>query len=84
MWVFTVQLTREKATGLQNVCSELLENSSPSIREVASALYYRRLEKDKSQALARTNGNFDGLMSLSHKLNPYYNGGLNMWEMHTM
>ena len=33
----TIQLTREKATGLQNVCSELLENSSPSIREVASA-----------------------------------------------
>ena len=62
----TIQLTREKATSLQNVCTELLENSSPSIREVASvigklvssfpgvmhgALYYRHLEKDKSQAM---------------------------------
>ena len=77
----TIQLTREKATSLQNVCTELLENSSPSIREVASvigkivssfpgvmhgALYYRHLEKDKSLALIRTKGNFDDLMSLSH------------------
>ena len=76
----TIQLTREKATSLQNVCTELLENSSPSIREVASvigkivssfpgvmhgALYYRHLEKDKSQALLRSKGNFDDLMSLS-------------------
>ena len=34
----TIQLTREKATSLQNVCTELLENSSPSIREVASVI----------------------------------------------
>ena len=76
----TIQLTMEKATSLQNVCTELLENCSPSIREVASvigkivsscpgvmhgALYYRHLEKDKSQALLRSNGNFDDLMSLS-------------------
>ena len=89
----TIQLTREKATGLQNVCSELLENSSPSIREVASvigkivasfpgvmhgALYYRQLEKDKSQALVRTNGNFDGLMSLS----PQAKSELQWWIKH--
>ena len=76
----TIQLTREKATSLQNVCTELLENSSPFIREVASvvekivssfpgvmhgALYYRHLEKDKSQALLRSNGNFDDLMPFS-------------------
>ena len=57
----TIQLTREKAaTSLQNVCTELLENFSPSIREVASVIgkivssfpgvmhgapYYRHLEK---------------------------------------
>ena len=76
----TIQLTREKATSLQNVCTELLANPSPSIREVASvigkvvssfpgvmhgALYYRHLEKDKSQALLRSKGNFDDSMSLS-------------------
>lgn len=76
----TIHLTREKATCLQNICTELLENSSTSIREVASvvgkivcslpgvmhgALYYRHLEKDKSQALLRSKGNFDDLMSLS-------------------
>ena len=30
------------------------------------ALYYRHLEKDKSQALLRTKGNFDASMSLSN------------------
>ena len=34
----TIQLTGQKNTGLQNVSTELLENSSPSIREVASAI----------------------------------------------
>ena len=34
----TIQLTGQEATGLQNVCSELLENSSPSIRKVASVI----------------------------------------------
>ena len=34
----TIQLTSEKATSLQNVCTALLENSSPSIREVASVI----------------------------------------------
>ena len=78
----TIQLTREKATRLQNVCTELLANPSPSIREVASvmgkivssfpgvmhgALYYRRLEKDKSQALLRSKGDFDDSMSLSSR-----------------
>ena len=68
----TLQLTRGKAAGLQRVCTELLACPSPSIREVASVigkivssfpggmhgvLYYRHLEKDKSQALQRTKGN---------------------------
>ena len=89
----TIQLTREKTTSLQNVCSELLGNSSPSIREVASVIgkivasfpgvmhgapYYRHLEKDKSQALVRTNGNFDGLMSLS----PHAKSELQWWIKH--
>lgn len=75
----TLQLTREKATGLQRVCTELLTCPSLSIREMASvigkivpsfsgvmhgALYFRHLEKDKPQALKRTKGNFDALMSL--------------------
>lgn len=56
----TIQLTREKATGLQRACTVLLTRSSPSIREVASvigkivssfpgvmhgALYYRHFRK---------------------------------------
>lgn len=76
----TLQLTRGKAAGLQRVCTELLACPSPSIREVASVigkivssfpggmhgvLYYRHLEKDKSQALQRTKGNFNASMSLS-------------------
>ena len=76
----TLQLTGEKSTGLQRVCTDLLACPSPSIREVASvigkivssfpgvmhgALYYRHLEKDKSQTLQRTKGNFDASMSLS-------------------
>ena len=76
----TIQLTRKKATSLENVCTELLANPSPSIRKVASvigkivssfpgvmhgALYYRHLEKDKSQALLRSKGDFDDSMSLS-------------------
>ena len=75
----TLQLAREKATGLQRVCKELLTCPSLSIREVAKvigkivpgfsgvmhgALYYRHLEKDKPQALQRTKGNFDASMSL--------------------
>lgn len=75
-----IQLTREKATSLQNACTELLANPSRSIREVDSvigeivssfpgvmhgALYYRHLEKDKSQALLRSKCNFDDSMSLS-------------------
>ena len=48
------------------------------------ALYYRHLEKDKSQALIRTKGNFDDLMSLSPHANLSCTGGFNMWEMRTM
>lgn len=75
----TLQLNREKATGLQRVYTELLTCPSLSIREVATvigknvptfsgvmhgALYYRHLEKDKPQALQKTKGNFDASMSL--------------------
>ena len=67
----TIQLTREKATGLKRSCTEPLADSSPSIREVSSvidkvvsslpgvihgALYYRHLENDKSQAVKSTRG----------------------------
>lgn len=34
----TVQLTREKATGLKRSCAKLLADSSPSIREVSSVI----------------------------------------------
>lgn len=76
----TIQLTREKAITLQNACTELLAIPSPSIRVVASvigeivssfpgvmygALYYRHLEKVKSQALLRSKCHFDDSMSLS-------------------
>ena len=73
----TIQLTREKAIGLQRACTELLACSSPSNREVARVVgkivssfpgdmhglrYYRHLEKDKSQA----KDNFDAPMALSN------------------
>jgi len=89
----TIQQTREKATSLQNVCTELLENSYPSIREVAGVIgkivpsfpgimhgapYYRHLEKDKSQTLIRTKGNLDDLMSLS----PHAKSELQWWIQH--
>ena len=88
-----IQLISEKATSLQNVCTALLQNSSPSIRKVASvigkivasfpgvihgALYYRYLEKDKSQALIRTKGNFDDFMSLF----PHAKSELQWWIRH--
>ena len=56
-------LTTEKVAGLKRSCTELLADSSPSIREVSSVigkvvsslprvmhgtLYYRHLENDKS------------------------------------
>jgi len=34
----SIQMAWEKATSLQTVCSELPENSSPCIREVASVI----------------------------------------------
>ena len=42
------------------------------------ALYYRYLEKDKSQALVRARGKFDDLMSLS----PHAKSELQWWIQH--
>ena len=79
----TIQLTRDKAIGLKLDCEALLNPDKPKlIREVARVigkivasfpgvmygpLYYRYLERDKSQALKKEKGNFDAYMVLSPK-----------------
>ena len=76
----TIKLTRDKAADIKNVCKNLLNKSKPTIREVAKVigkivasfpgvmhgpLYYRALEKNKTQALKEAKGNFEATMSLS-------------------
>ena len=66
-----IQLTTEKAVHLKTVCAELLQTTSPTIREVASVtgkivfpgvmyvpLYYRNWEKDTPLALKKKKGFF--------------------------
>ena len=79
----TIRLTRDKAIGLKRDCELLLKSDKPKlIRDVARVigkivasfpgvmygpLYYRYLERDKSQALKSEKGNFDAYMVLSPK-----------------
>ena len=70
----------EKAQGVREACSSLMEGSAKTIREVARVrgkiissfpgvmygpLHYRSLEHDKTRALKLCKGNFDSRMSLS-------------------
>ena len=77
----TIKLTRDKAADIKNVWKNLLNKSKPpTIREVAKVIgkivasfpgvmhgpvYYRALEKSKTQALREAKGNFEATMSLS-------------------
>ena len=72
--------TMEKIAKIKAACSELLNTSSPSIRQVASVLgllisnfpaaqfgplHFRDLDMDKTRALKCNQGNFDRPMQLS-------------------
>ena len=76
----TITLTQRKASKLFDTCQELLNNPSPTIREVACGigkivasfpvvmygpLHYRHLEHDKTNALQNSHWNFDKHMTLS-------------------
>ncbi|CAB4010938.1 Transposon Tf2-6 poly, partial [Paramuricea clavata] len=75
-----VYMTPEKVTKVIEMCSKLLKNTSPTIREVSQVvgyiistfpgvmlgpLFFRHLEGVKSQALKVNKGNFDSLMTLN-------------------
>ena len=74
--------TEEKIEKIKNACKELLQNSRPTIRQVASVLrflisifpaalfgplHFRELDMDKTEALKLRKGDFDKHMSLSKK-----------------
>ena len=78
----TVSLTEVKKIKIKEECQLLRENKQPTIREVAHVigllvsafpavqfgpLYYRHLERDKSEAVKLNKGNFDKHMDLSRK-----------------
>ena len=78
--LMTVKLTEDKATSLKHTCQNLLHQKSATIREVARVigklvssfpgtmhgpLYYRKLDRDKTQALKVHKGDFDALMTIS-------------------
>ena len=75
-----VYVTPEKVTKVIEMCSKLLKNTFPTIREVSQILgyiistfpgvmlgqlYFRHLEGVKSQVLKVNKGNFDSLMTLN-------------------
>ena len=74
--------TEEKIEKIKNACKELLQNSRPTIRQVASVLgflisifpaalfgplHFRELDMDKTEALKLRKGDFDKHMFLSKK-----------------
>lgn len=76
----TVTMSQEKKEKLKSLCLEALNNEPHTIRFVARVigkivsslpgvdfgrLHYRRLERDKIQALSLNNGDFEGLMYIS-------------------
>ena len=78
----TLQITEEKGNQIVTLCTTLLNNTSPTIREVAQVignlvaafpalpygqLYYRELEKRKIKALAHSAGNVDSYLVLTAK-----------------
>ena len=77
-----IYMTPVKAKKVTDMCSKLLNSTSPTIREVSQVLgyiistfpgvmlgplYFRHLETIKSQALKDNKGNFDASMSLNEK-----------------
>ncbi len=84
----TISLTGEKAAALAELCQALIDLGKVKIREVArvlgkiisslpgvmyGALYYREIEKDKTQALKQNAGNFESYMTLSDNANKELN-----------
>jgi hypothetical protein len=74
-----IYMTPEKVNKVIEMCSKLLKNTSPTIRDVSQVigyiistfpgvmlgpLYFRHLEGGKSQALRDNRGNFDATMTL--------------------
>ena len=90
----TIRLTRDKAIDLKNACKALRTASKlQTIREVGriigkivasfpgvmyGPLYYRELDKDKTQALKEAKGDFDATMALSQSAKTE----LHWWECH--
>ncbi|CAB4032873.1 Transposon Ty3-G Gag-Pol poly, partial [Paramuricea clavata] len=90
----TIRLTSDKAIDLKKACKALRTASKPqTIREVAriigkivasfpgvmyGPLYYRELDKDKTQALKEAKGDFDVTMTLSQGAKTE----LHWWECH--
>ena len=81
----TIRLPPRKAITVKQACENLLNQSNPTIREVARVigllvsslpglqfgeLHYRHLERNKISALTINKGNYDALMSLSAKARP--------------
>ena len=75
-----IYMTPDKVAKVIDLCSNLLRTRSPTIRTVSQVLgyiistfpgvmfgplYFRHLERDKSQALTQANGNFDLPMHVS-------------------
>ena len=78
----TIRLPPRKAITVKQACENLLNQSNPTIREVARVigllvsslpgvqfgeLHYRHLERNKISALTINKGDYDALMSLSAK-----------------
>ena len=78
----TVGISKEKFEKVQSLCRKTVNNKVHIIRDIAqlvgtlvacfpgvkySQLFYRQLELDKINALKRSCGNFEKLMSLSHR-----------------
>ena len=78
----TIRLPPRKAITVEQACENLLNQSNPTIREVARVigllvsslpgvqfgeLHYRHLERNKISALKINKGDYDALMSLSAK-----------------
>ena len=78
----TVSVTREKKVSIQKLCEDILTSDSYTIRDIArlsgkfsscfigvptGRLYFRHLERDKSNALIRTGWKFDKVMVLSEE-----------------
>ncbi|XP_028394449.1 uncharacterized protein LOC114518643 [Dendronephthya gigantea] len=76
----TITLTPEKKVALKQLCLALISKHMPTIREVAQVigkiissfpgvahgpLYYRALDRNKTEALQLCKGNFDKRMTLS-------------------